>query len=155
MDSSLKAVLNKNPKFSLKDDILKIIVPWKESDSRLCFWKIDLNFDFINMNLILKEGIIARKLQPSLCKHLRLPIVKIYKSPHPSTKHDCTLMYSTVCKSQAYLAKIHMFVTIPLYSHCCQLPGIVLEVQCTLGWVDFALFLEFHEKSWVCGSPRT
>ena len=24
----------------------------------------------------------------------------------------------------------------------------------TLGWVDFALFLEVHEKSWVCGSPR-
>ena len=27
-------------------------------------------------------------------------------------------------------------------------------VYCTVGWVDFALFLEFHEKSWVCGSPR-
>ena len=26
--------------------------------------------------------------------------------------------------------------------------------QQTVGWVDFALFLEFHEKSWVCGSPR-
>ena len=24
---------------------------------------------------------------------------------------------------------------------------------CTLGWAYFALFLEFHQKSWVCGSP--
>ena len=24
----------------------------------------------------------------------------------------------------------------------------------SVGWDDFALFLEFHEKSWVCGSPR-
>ena len=25
---------------------------------------------------------------------------------------------------------------------------------CTLGWAYFALFLEFHQKSWVCSSPR-
>ena len=26
--------------------------------------------------------------------------------------------------------------------------------ECWIGWVDIALFLEFHEKSWVCGFSR-